>query len=63
MWKWNSWERKLRNKHLGGRDVEDEFKERNLGEKFGEFKGEKIWDYKIGETLKRNKGERKGTIK
>ena len=24
------------------------------------FKGEKIWDYKIGETLKRNKGERKG---
>ena len=27
------------------------------------FKGEKIWDYKIGETLKINKGERKGTIK
>ena len=28
-----------------------------------ESMGEKIWDYKIGETLKRNKGERKGTIK
>ena len=27
------------------------------------FKGEKIRDYKIGETLKRNKGERKGTTK
>ena len=27
------------------------------------FKGEKIWDYKIGETLKKKKGERKGTIK
>ena len=27
------------------------------------FKVEKIWDYKIEETLKRNKGERKGTIK
>ena len=27
------------------------------------FKGEKILDYKIGETLKRNKGERKQTIK
>ena len=28
------------------------------------FKREKIWDYKIGETLKRNKkGERKGTPK
>ena len=36
MWKWNSWERKLRNKHLGGRDGEDEFRERNLGEKLGE---------------------------
>ena len=27
------------------------------------FKGEKVWDYKVGETMKRNKGERKGTIK
>ena len=27
------------------------------------FKGEKIWRYKIGETLERNKEERKGTIK
>ena len=34
--KWNSWEGKLRNKHLGGRDREDEFRERNLGEKLGE---------------------------
>ena len=35
-WKWNSWERKLRNKDLGGRDGEDEFRERNLGEKLRE---------------------------
>ena len=65
MWKWNSWKRKLRNKHLGGRDGHDEFRERNLEEKFWEmkFKGEKIWDYKTGETLKRKKGVRKGTIK
>ena len=34
--KWNSWERKLRSKHLGGRDGDDEFKERNIGEKLGE---------------------------
>ena len=27
------------------------------------FKGEKIWNYKIWETLKRNEGERKETIK
>ena len=27
------------------------------------FKGEKIWDYKIGETLKRKKGEKNGTVK
>ena len=27
------------------------------------FKGEKIWYSKFGETLKRNKGERKGTLK
>ena len=27
------------------------------------LKGEKIWDYKIRQTLNRNKGERKGTIK
>ena len=27
------------------------------------FKGEKIWDYKISEILKRNEGERKETIK
>ena len=27
------------------------------------LKGEKIWDYKIGETLKRNEGERKGKTK
>ena len=26
-------------------------------------KGDKIWDYKIGETLKRNKGEKNGTVK
>ena len=26
------------------------------------FKGEKIWDYKIGETLKKNKGEKNGTV-
>ena len=26
------------------------------------FKGEKIWDYKIGETLKRNKGEKTGQL-
>ena len=36
LWEWNSWERKLRNKHLGGRDGEDEFRERTLGEKLGE---------------------------
>ena len=36
LWKWNSWERKLRNKNWGGRLGEDEFKERRLGEKFGE---------------------------
>ena len=34
MGKQNLWEIKLRNKHLG--DGEDELKERNLGEKFGE---------------------------
>ena len=56
MWKRKSWERKLRNKHMGGRDGEDEFKERK------ERKGEKIWDNRIGEILKRNKGERKGKI-
>ena len=33
--KWNSWERKFRNKHLGGRDGEDEFRERNLGGRLG----------------------------
>ena len=27
------------------------------------FKGEKIWDYKIGETLKRNKEEKNRTVK
>ena len=27
------------------------------------FKGEKIWNYKVGKTLKTNKGEKKGTIK
>ena len=27
------------------------------------FKGEKIWDYKIRETLKRKKGEKNGTVK
>ena len=26
-------------------------------------KGDKIWDFKVGETLKRNKEERKGKIK
>ena len=37
MWKWNSWERKLRSKHFRGRDGYEEFKKRNLGEKFGEL--------------------------
>ena len=27
------------------------------------FKGKKIWDYKIGETLKRNEGEKNRTVK
>ena len=27
------------------------------------FKEEKIWGYKVGDTLNRNKGERKETIK
>ena len=27
------------------------------------FKGEKIWEYNIGEKLKRNKAQRNGTIK
>ena len=27
------------------------------------FKGEKIWDFKIGETLKRSKREKNGTVK
>ena len=36
LWKWISWERKLRNKHLGVRDGEDKFRERNLREKLGE---------------------------
>ena len=36
LWKWNSWERKLRTKHLRRRPGEDEFKERNWGDKFGE---------------------------
>ena len=27
------------------------------------FKGEKIWNYKIEETLKTNQGEKKWTIK
>ena len=27
------------------------------------FKGEKIWDNKIGEKLKRNTGEKNGTVK
>ena len=37
----------------------------NLGREIRgmKFKGEKIWNYKIGETLKTNKGEKKGTIK
>ena len=34
--KWNLWEKKQRNKHLGGGDGEDELMERNVGEKFGE---------------------------
>ena len=33
--------------------------ERNLG---SEIQGEKMWDYKIGEILKRNKGEGKGQL-
>ena len=38
---------------------------REISERFWgmKFKGEKIWDKKIVETLKGNKGERKGTIK
>ena len=50
MWKWNSWEIILRNKHLGSRDGDDEFKERNLGEKFGDRnpREKKYWITKLG---------------
>ena len=45
MLKWNSWERKLRNKHLGGRDGDDEFKERNIVEKLWKWNS---WERKLG---------------
>ena len=37
-----------------------EILERNLR---NEVQGREILDYKIGETLKRNKGEKNGTVK
>ena len=52
MWNGNSWKRKSINKHLGGINGDDEFKERNLGDNWGKkFNGEKIMDKKNWEEI------------